>query len=150
MDLMEALNRFYYAMTLHELQQMNQSDQYPDITYNSLLYLELIALHENCTVSSLADALHISRAAVTTKVGELMRQGFIEKTRSERDGRVHYLTVRPEILTEFKAYDGVFQRAAARMRDTYPKEELERFCRMLNDYTEFYQEGQSNEKPTCP
>ena len=41
-----------------------------------------------CTVSTLANTLHITKSAVTIKVNELERLGMVTKTRSETDRRV--------------------------------------------------------------
>ena len=54
MELKKELNRFYYSTALCDLRLMNQSFEDETITYNSLLYLELIfTMNGKCTVSKL-------------------------------------------------------------------------------------------------
>ena len=52
MDLRQALDRFYYSTALCDLRLMNRKFVDETITYNSLLYLELIFTMEGrCTAS---------------------------------------------------------------------------------------------------
>lgn len=145
MKLLEAANRFYYDMTLNELSMMNQKMLYPNITYNSLLYLDLIVYKENCTVSYLAEALHVAKSAVTMKVNELVRQGLVEKVASETDRRVHYLKVRPAIAAEYQTFDRQTQHALAQVERQFTKEEIGLLCKMLEALSTAYREGGTDE-----
>lgn len=134
----EAIDRLYYNITLNELRLMNENTIYPNITYNSLLYLDLISYKENCTVSYLADALHISKAAVTKKVNELIKQGLVVKTQSEKDRRIFYLSIGPAIDEDFNRYDKQFVGAVQFMEKDYSQAELDKFCQMLNQISDYY------------
>jgi Transcriptional regulators len=132
MRLHDALNRFYYDQTLNELRLMNENTLYPNITYNSLLYLDLIAYREDCTASYLAKALNISKSAVTIKVNELIRQGLVVKTRSEADRRVYYLHVSPEVEEDYRRYDRRLDNAVRAVTQRYGDDEVEQLCDMLD------------------
>ncbi|REK76879.1 MarR family winged helix-turn-helix transcriptional regulator [Paenibacillus paeoniae] len=140
MKLLDELHRFYYDMTLSELRSMNDNSTYPNITYNSLLYLDLISYKEDCTVSYLADALHISKSAVTIKVNELIKQGFLTKTQSEKDRRVYYLSITPEVEAEYKQHDKRVLHAAKALEQNYSEAELSLFQRMLEQTRKCYLE----------
>lgn len=132
MNLRKKVDRFYLDMVINELRLANQHDIYQSVTYNSILYLDIIAYHENCTVSYIADVLHVARSAVTLKVKELERQGLVTKTRSEEDGRVHYLKVNEKLLEEYKAYDRVLYGALDEVAEQYTPEQLAVFCGILD------------------
>ena len=105
MSLSEAINAFYYDMTLEELRAMNGDAVCPDISYNSLLYLELIfSMNGKCTASKIADLLYVSRPAVTLKINELIKQGFVTKTPDPEDGRQYLLSVNEEAVPKYKVY----------------------------------------------
>ena len=140
MDLLQAIHRFYYDMTLHELDMMSKNTHFPDITYNSLLYLDLIAYKENCTASYLADVLHISKSAVTVKVHELIKQGLVEKVQSPDDRRVYFLKMRPEAAEEYRKYDRKTLYAVEQMKTHHSEEELEQFCRLMETFSRYYRE----------
>lgn len=138
MKLLDILNRFYYSMALNELRLMNQNTVYPSITYNSLLYLDLISYKEECTVSYLSKILHISKAAVTIKVNELERQGLVTKTRSEKDRRVFYISISPQVKAEYTQYDHCMKKATAMLEATFTADELCKFERMLDIVKDAY------------
>ena len=60
-------------------------------------YLDIIEQLEQrgtrVRISDISDALHIPRPGVTRTVTEMERAGYLQKTASEEDGRVIYLTV---------------------------------------------------------
>lgn len=141
MSLSEAINAFYYDMTLEELRAMNGDAVCPDISYNSLLYLDLIAYRENCTASYLAKALHISRPAVTAKVNELIRQGLVEKRQSPADRRVYYLSVKPHVAAEYSAIDRRVAYAVEKMESRFSSEAIGQFCEMMEAFAACYREG---------
>lgn len=141
MDLSQALNQFYYNMILNELRLMHTNTLYPNITYNSLLYLDLISCKEPCTVSYLAEALHISKSAVTVKVNELIRQGLVVKEQSKIDKRVYYLTVSPAAMEEYRKYDVKLNFAKQKLKARYSADEMALFCEMMEFFNDCYKEG---------
>lgn len=133
-----AMNRLHYQTMLDELRRMNGSQVMPKLSYNSLLYLDIIDMTPDCTVSRLADLLHVSRPAVTAKVKELFDAGLIEKRRSPDDGRVHYLAIKPDIEREYRGYDKSMRRAVDAVEAAFGKKEIALFCRMLEVYGDAY------------
>lgn len=67
MDIVKGVNDFYYHMSLYELQVMNGNDYYNGLSYNSILYINVMEQMKECTVSKIADALKITKSAVTLK-----------------------------------------------------------------------------------
>lgn len=131
MGITEKMNSFYYHMSLYELQLMNGSDYFNGLSYNSLLYINVIEQTENCTVSRLAEMLHITKSAVTIKINELVRQNIVEKEQSALDKRVYYLKLSPETGELMKNYDRIFQKAEVELRSKYTEEQLDLFGDIL-------------------
>lgn len=131
MEVFDALNRLYHDMTLHELRLMNANKVYPNITHNSLLYLDLISYKENCTVSYLAEILGVSKPAVTIKVNELIKQGFVIKKQSEKDKRVFYLSISPAVEKEYRQYDKRLMRMSQILTEQYREDEIALFKQMI-------------------
>ena len=105
MKLRKALDTFYYSTALCDLRLMNRQFVDETITYNSLLYLELIfSMNGTCTASQIADLLHVSRPAVTLKINELIRQGLVTKSADPNDRRKNYLSVNEEAIPKYKVY----------------------------------------------
>ena len=137
MELRKALDAFYYSTALCDLRLMNKQFVDETITYNSLLYLELIYTMEGkCTASQLADMLHVSKPGVTLKINELIRQGLVTKTSDPNDKRKNYLSVNEEAIPRYKVYRHQDNEAIRRITDRYTPEDIHKFCEMLNIISE--------------
>lgn len=137
-ELQDTLNQFFYAITINELKFMNKQFHSLNITYNSLLYLDIISYTDNCTASFLADSLHISRSAVTIKVNEMVQQGLLIRQQSERDKRVFYLHLNDEIADIYRQYDKAMYQAIEAVNKTYSEQEIKSFCRIMSDIRRIY------------
>lgn len=145
MKFKECVNRLYYEETIHELAVRNQTVK-NSLSYNSILYIDTITYIPNCTVSVLAERLHISKSAVTMKVNELIRQGYIEKEQSCEDRRVFYLRPRKCGEELFPEYNAALHVSETYLNEKYTEDEMKIFEQILNDATEKYiEELKSNE-----
>ncbi|VDG98431.1 Uncharacterized protein conserved in archaea [Lysinibacillus sphaericus] len=131
MKLIHALDEFYYEQILKSLREMNHNKVYGNLSYNSLLYMEVILYNENCTASFLADTLHVARSAVTVKVNELVSKGIVTKTPSVTDKRVNYLNVTPKIVEDYKRMDHSLTQAITEIEDRFSSSEISSFVDML-------------------
>lgn len=145
MDIVNTINELYYQMTLYELRLLNKNPNWGNVSYNSRMYLDLIAYQQNCTVSFLAKALNISKPAVTMKVNELVRQGLVTKTQSTADKRVYYLHVNREERERIHSFDEWMALADARVRERFSEREREVFCQILYEVSGCLAAGGTNE-----
>ena len=133
MQLRKSLDTFYYSAALCDLRLMNKQFVDENITYNSLLYIELIyTMNGTCTASKLAEMLHVSKPGVTLKLNELLRQGLITKTTDPNDKRKNYLTVNEEAIPQYKVFRRQDSEAIKRITDRFTPEEIGTFCEMLD------------------
>lgn len=137
MDLRKALDTFYYSTALCDLRLMNKQFIDENITYNSLLYIELIyTMNGTCTASKLAELLHVSKPGVTSKLNELMRQGLITKRPDPKDKRKSYLSVNDDAIPQYKVFRRQDSEAIKRITDRFTPEEIGKFCEMLDIISE--------------
>ena len=137
MNLRKALDSFYYSTALCDLRLMSKQFVDENITYNSLLYIELIyTMNGTCTASKLAELLNVSKPGVTLKLNELLRQGLITKTPDPNDKRKNYLTVNEEAIPQYKVFRRQDSEAIKRITDRYTMEEIGKFCEMLDIISE--------------
>ncbi len=133
MELRKSLDTFYYSSALCDLRLMNRQFVDENITYNSLLYIELIyTMNGSCTASRLAELLNVSKPGVTLKLNELLRQGLITKTPDPNDKRKNYLTVNEEAIPQYKVFRRQDSEAIKRITERYTPEEIGKFCEMLD------------------
>lgn len=133
MELKKALDSFYYSTALCDLRLMTQQFADKNITYNSLLYLELIfSMEGKCTASKIAELLNISKPAVTLKINELIKQGLVTKKPDSDDKRKNILLVNEDVMPKYKVYRKQDSIAIQRILENYSEEEIDKFCEMLN------------------
>ena len=131
MSLSAELLRFYYLKCVDDLRHLNAGRVEGRISYTSLLYLNIIMRTENCSAVYIAKALNITKSAVTSKINELIEQGFVERTQSQTDKRVYYLTLNPVIASELSAQDQRLARAEQAVSEKYSQLHFESLCDML-------------------
>lgn len=152
MDLRNTLNRYYYDTTVSDLRMFSRVGQ-GDLSYNSVMYLDVIAYQAaqegGCTVSTLAKTLHITNSAATIKVNELVKKGFVRKMQGEADRRFTYLSLTDSVAAALKAYDSPFERAVGQVEKQFAPEELEIFCAILKAFTDAYT-GEDENEPATP
>lgn len=136
--LKDTIDRYFYNMTTYELRLMNQKVISSDITYNSLLYLDMIAYQKHCTASWIAQTLQVSKSAVTVKINELIHQGLVCKTQSETDKRIFYLEVTEAAARLYQLYDKGLYAAISTVQKQYKPDEIAVFCRILNSLNDSY------------
>ena len=137
MELRKSLDKFYYSTALCDLRLMNRQFVDENITYNSLLYIELIyTMNGTCTASKLADLLNVSKPGVTLKVNELLRQGLITKTPDPEDKRKNYLSVNDDAVPQYKVFRRQDSEAIMRITERFTPEEIGKFCEMLDIISE--------------
>lgn len=137
MDLRKALDTFYYSTALCDLRLMNKQFIDENITYNSLLYIELIyTMNGTCTASKLAELLNVSKPGVTLKLNELLRQGLITKMPDPTDKRKNYLSVNDDAIPQYKVFRWQDSEAIKRITDRFTPEEIGKFCEMLDIISE--------------
>ncbi len=142
MDLRQRMERLFVDRTVSELQLAN-SDTYQSVTYNSLLYLDLIAYTPDCTAGYLAETLHVAPSAITSKVRELERLGLVTRTRSERDKRVYYLHINEQLRAEYRAYDQILYGALDELEARYTPQQVDLLCEMLDAINRGFQQAKT-------
>lgn len=137
MRLRKSLDTFYYSTALCDLRLVNKHFVDKNITYNSLLYLELIfSMDGKCTASQIAELLHVSKPGVTLKINELIRQGLVTKTPDPNDRRKNYLSVNEEAIPKYKVYRRQDDVAIQRLTKKYSEDDIQKFCEMLDIISE--------------
>lgn len=131
MTIRTSFDRIYRAMTVME-QCVDERQETMDLTYKEMMYLYLIDLTEDCTVSKLADMINVSLPAVTKRINSLEERGLVQRTRSEGDGRVKTVTLSERGAALSKRMDDLFYPILDRFAERFPQEDVARFCMMLD------------------
>lgn len=146
MSIVDAINSFYYRMSINELKIMNEGDAYSKLPYNSVLIINIIEQIPDCTISKLARALCVTKSAVTIRVNELCAKGVVLKKQSETDKRVFILSLSDDMKKYISTYDRVLCDVENQLRRKYTSEQLQFFIEILNTINEYDWERSNHEQ----
>jgi DNA-binding MarR family transcriptional regulator len=133
----QIMDYLFYRGSIGELRMLNKDDYTRGISYHSMLYLNIIAYEQNCTVSKLAQNLNITTSAAVIKVGELVKNGLVEKIRSDDDKRIQYLRLTPQTAEIYGLYTRIGTLTYDALRERYSPDELALFNKILKEVAEY-------------
>lgn len=131
-----ALDKIFHDSAISELRMLNKGTSHENLTYNDILYLSIIEAHSGeYTASKIADMLFVSRPAVTQKINELEKNGYIYKIQSKTDKRVFKLFINKEGKSKmhYEITDKIDENIAEKMSSQYSTEQIDLFCEMTNN-----------------
>ena len=138
MELKKVIDKFYSDIDIHEGKQLSKMALGERLTNNSMLYLDIIVEKEDCTVSYIAEKLGIAMPAVTVKVKELEKMGFLIKEQSEIDKRTFFLRPTGVVVDIYQKYDETYNNAIDEFIKTHSEEDVKKLAELLNEFTEIY------------
>ena len=130
-----AMDKLLHDNAIAELRLLNHGLYDSNLTYNDILYLSIIEAHSGeYTASNIADMLHVSRPAVTQKINELEKNGYLYKVQSQTDKRVFKLFIDKEGKSRkyYEIADKTVMDIVAKLSLNYSIEQLDLFCEITN------------------
>lgn len=93
-QLNEVIVDTYRSILRVEENILKRSDQ-TDLSISEIHMLEAVGKGKDRrrTISDLAEVLNITLPSVTVAINKLMKKGYVEKVRSEEDGRIVYVSL---------------------------------------------------------
>lgn len=131
-ELTKAMGKFYHDLSIFELKLQNSLQDETKLTYNDLLYLDIISAHPGeYTSTQIADMLHVSRPSVTKKIKELIQKGYVTRKQCDNDKRVYYLFVNECVYFDYSG-ETFGKKLSQRIDGKYSNEEIHNLCELLN------------------
>lgn len=130
--MLNSINKFYCEFSIQELKIMSNNEHYNKMSYNTMLYLNIISCKENCTVSMLSKILNVTKSAVTIKVNELVNKGYLKKIQSEKDKRIYYIKLSDDMQNLFDDYDNILYKVFDELEKVYSVKQIKNFCKIMN------------------
>ncbi len=81
------------------------SGEYADLSINEMHVIENIGLNRERTMSDTAKDLHITSGTLTTAINNLVKKGYVYRTRSEDDRRIVYIKLSPRGIYAYKFHE---------------------------------------------
>lgn len=131
-DLRASFDRYYISMSVMEIHQSDWANGVDRLPYNTVLYLDLIAFEPGTTASKIAERLGLTKATVTATLNRLEDKGYIVRETSDTDARVRELRLSDDMAAAYTVGGRSMGWVADRMAELYSREDIERFCEMLD------------------
>ncbi len=137
--LFKAIDKLNYDFSIAELQRAHEERNDENISYHDSLYLNIIETEPNkFTSSQIADLLRITRPAVTQKINELAKKGYIIRTQSQTDKRVFYLSVSPDKQFYTAEDEKLKVEIEKLLKDKYGEDTVEKMAEMIEFLSKTY------------
>lgn len=81
------------------------SGEYSDLSINEMHVIENIGLNRERTMSDTAKDLQVTSGTLTTAINNLVKKGYVYRTRSEDDRRIVYIKLSPRGIQAYKYHE---------------------------------------------
>ncbi len=136
----DSFRRFYCTASVLELALSKRDANASGLSYLDVMYLNLIHIGEGVTVSSISEAVGVSKAAVTTKIKSMESRGLVVKKPNESDGRSSFLELSESVERFYSEEWEVFDSMYGELLDKYGPERMASFLEILNSSTDLISE----------
>ena len=132
MDRTERFRKIKLDMSLRELKRAQGN---LDLGYQDLLYMDIIYFHPNTTVSYIADVLNIAGTAVTVRLNRMEKNGWITRTRSDKDRRQYIISLTGDAMRMYQEYEDDWARRMDLLCKRYHEVQVDELLDMLEILT---------------
>lgn len=118
------------------------TDEFKDISNNDMHIIEAIGINEPKNMSSVAKVLSVTVGTLTIAINNLVKKGYVNRVRSEKDRRVVYISLSEK---GFKAYEhhAAFHRAMIKATiDGLNTDEVNVLVKSLTNLVDFFKQWQ--------
>lgn len=81
------------------------SGEYSDLSISEMHVIESIGLNRERTMSDTAKELSVTSGTLTTAINNLVKKGYVYRTRSEDDRRIVYIKLSPRGIHAYKFHE---------------------------------------------
>lgn len=135
-EINDALYNTYYGINRIEEEELKKS-RFKDLTVKELHAIDAITMYDHLTVSQVANKLHLSRATVTSTVDRLVRKGYTERIRDEKDRRVIHLELTSKGRLACRAYHAYHNMMVKSFLQNLDENELETIYHAFTNLEKF-------------
>ncbi len=144
-ELIKAVTKFYHDLSISELKLQHRLQDNSKLTYNDILYLDIILAHSGeYTSTQIADMLQVSRPSVTKKIKGLVKKGYVTRKQSDNDKRVHYLYINESVYFEYSG-EKLGNEIIKKIDGKYSNDDIHNLCELLNLISEVVAEDKVGE-----
>jgi len=114
------------------------TDEFEDISNNDMHIIEAIGIDEPKNMSSVAKALSVTVGTLTIAINNLVKKGYVNRVRSEKDRRVVYISLTEKGLRAFEHHAAFHKEMIKATIDGLGPDEVNVLVRSLTNLVDFF------------
>ncbi|MDR0199796.1 MAG: MarR family transcriptional regulator [Streptococcaceae bacterium] len=118
-----------------------KNSNFPDVTLKEMHTIDAVGEDEARTPSQVAKSLMLSTSTITISLNNLEKKGYIERTRSDSDRRVVYISLTEKGKLVYKSHKSFHERMIERFVHDLKEEEVAVMAKGLLNLSRFLEES---------
>lgn len=136
----ELLVELFHEIIDIEEKSIRKNKKYSKMTTNDMHVIEAIGPGEGKTMSTVAKALNVTLGTLTISVNSLVKKGYVDRARSEKDRRVVLVSLTKEGLQAYRHHQKFHDDMIQSVVDNLEDDEREVLHRALDKLNRFFKE----------
>lgn len=108
-----------------------KNTEFKDITTNDMHIIDIIGINEKKNMSSVAKALSVTMGTLTIAINNLVKKGYVNRERSEKDRRIVYVELSKKGIEAYNKHQEFHMNMVNSMLDTLNEDEADSLIRGL-------------------
>lgn len=134
----ELLVKLFHDVIAIEEKAIQKTDEYKTMTTNDMHVIEAIGVSEPKNMSSVAKVLKVTMGTLTISVNSLVKRGYVQRSRSEQDRRVVYISLTDQGKKAYKHHKEFHDSMIRAVLQQLSKEEQLVLSKALNNLNTFF------------
>lgn len=123
------------------------TEEFKDITNNDMHVIEAIGVDDKKNMSMVAKELAVTIGTLTIAINSLVKKGYVERVRSEKDRRVVYISLTDKGERAYRHHEEFHKRMIMATINGLSEEETGVLVKALSNLSQFFNiTAQENEK----
>lgn len=114
------------------------TDEFKDISNNDMHIIEAIGVNEPKNMSSVAKTLSVTVGTLTIAINNLVKKGYVERVRSEKDRRVVFISLSEKGLKAYVHHAAFHQEMIKATIQGLTPEEVNVLVKSLTNLVDFF------------
>lgn len=122
------------------------TEEFSDISNNDMHIIEAIGVDEKKNMSAVAKELSVTIGTLTIAINSLVKKGYVERVRSEKDRRVVYISLTSKGEKAYRHHEEFHRQMILATIDGLSEEETKVLVQALSNLSRFFQEMAEHNK----
>lgn len=127
---------FNEIMTIEEKAVI--TEEFKDISNNDMHIIDAIGINENKNMSTIAKELSVTVGTLTIAINNLVKKGYVLRTRSDKDRRVVHISLSEKGVHAYNHHKNFHEEMIAEITKTLSDDELRLVVMALTNLSNFF------------